>query len=345
MMALQSRAPSRAFPRLAAGTPLALSSSRPEKIPRVKEAQLALAIALITILTQVPAIAYAKDLDQRVPVSPGGLLQVDLDMGEDFLPERLSLDVRSHEADEVWAVADLSGPGGSAVSFRLEHDARGVRLYGRSGGLLAWLLGGPGVSVRVWIPREFSVDVRCRSGSVRIEEVRGSVRARVNEGSIEVRGTEGSLSLKIGSGPVGVTEMLGDVAIRSSEGPIDLEWIAGRVEARTGSGDIRARHMDGDVAIRTDQGEIEATELRGRTEARTERGAVYARFSGPPASRARRGAARRAYATRNRPVRRRNRRRAIARERPLPRSSERGRGGAPDLHEPRQHPRGQTLRD
>jgi hypothetical protein len=248
----------------------------------VKEAHLALAIALITIFTQVPALAYAKDLDQRVSVAPGGLLQVDLDMGEDFLPERLSLDIRSHDADEVWAVADLSGPGGSAVNFRLEHDARGVRLYGRSGGLLAWLLGGPGVSVRVWVPREFSLDVRCRSGSVRIEDVSGSVRARVNDGSIEVRGVEGSLNLKVSSGPVRVTEMLGDAAIRTSDGSIDLEWISGDVEARTGSGDIRARHMDGDVAMRTDSGEIEATELRGRTEARMERGAVYARFAGPP---------------------------------------------------------------
>jgi hypothetical protein len=244
---------------------------------------LALAIALFTILALAPAISHAKDLDRRIPASPGGLLQVDLDMGDDFLPERLSLDIRSHDADEVWAVADLSGPGGSAVSFRLEHDARGVRLYGRSGGLLAWLLGGPGVSVRVWVPREYSVDVRCRAGSVQIEDVSGSVRARVGDGSIEVRSAEGSLNLKIGAGPIRVTEMVGDVAIRAADGPLDLEWVTGNVEARTGSGDIRARHMDGDVAVRTDSGEIEATELRGQTEARTERGAVYARFAGPPA--------------------------------------------------------------
>jgi hypothetical protein len=249
----------------------------------MKEPQVALVIALVTILAQVPALGRAQDLDQRVPARPGGLLQVDLDMGEDFLPERLSLDIRSHDADELWAVADLSGPGGSAVTFRLEHDERGVRLYGRSGGLLAWLLGGPGVSVRVWVPREFRVDVRCRSGSVRIEDVSGPLRARVGDGSIDVRSAEGSLNLKISSGSVRVTEMLGDVAIRASKGSIDLEWVTGDVEARTGSGDIHARHMDGDIAIRTDSGEIEATELRGKTEARTERGAVYARFSGPPA--------------------------------------------------------------
>jgi hypothetical protein len=239
--------------------------------------------AALCLLALVPAAAPAQALDQRVPVQAGGLLQIDLDMGEDFLPERLSLDVRSHDADEVWAVADLSGVGSSAVSFRLDHDEKGVRLYGRSGGLIGWLFGGPGVSVRVWVPRDYSLDLRCRSGSIRIEEVTGSIRARVGDGSIEARGTEGSLSFKITSGPVQVTEMLGDVSVRSSRGPIELSWISGSVEARAGQGDIQLRHIDGDASVQTDDGEIDASELRGRTEARTERGAVHARFAAAPA--------------------------------------------------------------
>ena len=73
------------------------------------------ALALAALLALEPGDALAQALDRRVAVEPGGRLQVDLDMGEDFLAERLSLDVRSHDSDEVWAVADLSGLGSSSL--------------------------------------------------------------------------------------------------------------------------------------------------------------------------------------------------------------------------------------
>ncbi len=241
-----------------------------------------LAFALVSLLAVGCTQAHAQGLDQRIPVEPGGLLQVDLDLGEEVRPERVSLEVRTHDADEVWAVADLSGLGASSVKFRVDHDDRVVRLYGRAGGLISWIFGGPGVSVRVWVPREFSVDLRCTSGPIRIEDVNGSIRARTSDASIEVRGTEGDLSLRTRSGAVHVTEVVGDVDIRASEGSIELSWITGNVKARTGRGRVRARHLEGRVALRTDNGEIGLREIRGPVDAKTVRGAVYASFAGAP---------------------------------------------------------------
>ncbi len=244
---------------------------------------MALAAALVTCLALLPLVGSARDLDQRVPARAGGLLQIDLDMGEDFLAERLSLDIRSHDADEVWAVADLSGPGGSTVSFRLDHDERGVRLYGRSGGLLAWLLGGPGVSVRVWVPREFSVDARCSSGPIRIEEVHGEIRARTSDADIELVSGEGSARLRTSDGGVQVTELLGDVEIRTSEGPVEVSWVSGDVDVRTGGGGIELTHIDGRISATTDEGPITLEDVSGPVEARTERGPIYASFRGAAA--------------------------------------------------------------
>jgi DUF4097 and DUF4098 domain-containing protein YvlB len=225
---------------------------------------------------------YAEELDQRVPVEPGGSLQVDLDMGDDVVSGRVSLDVRSHDADEVWAVADISGLGGSAVSFRLEHDPKQVRLYGRSGGVMSWLFGGPSVVVRIWVPRDFSLDLRCNSGAIRVEDVSGSIRVRTTEAPIEIRATEGSLNLRSDSGEIEVIEMLGDVEAKSVEGSIELAWVTGTVHARTGRGDLRLRHIDGAARLRTGSGEIEIREARGAMQAKTESGAVYASFAGAP---------------------------------------------------------------
>ena len=243
-------------------------------------------IALVSVVVLMPAQVLAEDLDRRIAVQPGGRLQVDLDLGDENRSERVSLEVRSHDADEVWAVADLSGLGASSVKFRLDHDERGVvRLYGRSGGLMSWLFGGPGVHVRVWIPQDFSVDLRCPSGPIRIEELNGEIRARTRDAPIEVRGVEGSVHLRTQAGAVRVMEVVGDVTVRTAGGSVELSWVTGDIEARTGRGNIAARHVVGQIDLRTDAGEIGLHEVRGLADAKTERGAVYVSFAGPPSGR------------------------------------------------------------
>jgi DUF4097 and DUF4098 domain-containing protein YvlB len=244
--------------------------------------KLGLAIAIPLALLACSPAELSGSLDQRLPAKPGGLLQVDLDLGDEARPDRVVLEVRSHDADEVWAVADVSGPGASSVSFRLEHDDAGVRLYGRAGGLLSWLFGGPSVQLRVFVPREFSVDLRSASGPVHVEDVTGSLRARTADGRLEVRGADGPVRLRTSGGDVAVTEVQGDVEARTQDGSIELGWITGTVDARTGQGNLIARHLDGRVELRADAGEIELRDVRGAVLAKTESGAVYASFLADP---------------------------------------------------------------
>ena len=241
-----------------------------------------LAIALSIALLACSPGEFSGSLDQRLPAKPGGLLQVDLDLGEAARTERVTLDVRSHDADEVWAVADVSGPGASAVSFRLEHDDTGVRVYGRAGGLLSWLFGGPSVQLRVFVPREFSVDLRSASGPIRVEDVTGSQRARTSDGCLDVRGAEGPVRLRTRGGAITVTEVQGAVEVRAQDGSIELGWITGAVDARTGQGNLSASHLDGRAELRADSGEIELRDVRGEVSAKTESGAVYASFLADP---------------------------------------------------------------
>ncbi len=238
--------------------------------------------AMVALLVFVPTTARTDDLDQRVYVKPGGHLQVDLDLGEEIKPEQASLQVISHDADQVWVRAETLGWGASDVKFRLDQDERVVRLYGSVSGLFTMMFGGPSIRVRVWVPRGFSVDLRSTTGPIRVEEIAGKVRARTLNGSIEVVGVDGPLILRTANGGVNVTEIRGDVAIRAGEGAIEVSWVSGSVRASTGSGAIRAQHLDGRVDVRTDDGEISLRQVRGRVEARTEAGAIYASFLGEP---------------------------------------------------------------
>jgi hypothetical protein len=239
--------------------------------------------ALVALLLLVPGVALAQGLDQRVAVSPGGLLQVDLELGEEVRAERVSLEVRSHDADEVWAVADLSGLGSTSVKFRLERDPSSVRIYGRSDGIMSWLFGGPGVRVRVWVPREYSVDLRCTSGPIRVEEIQGSVRARTADADVEVETVEGPVAVRTERGSVRVSDVHGPVDVRvGQEGSIDVRWVQGDVEARTLVGSIRLSNVEGRASLRTTEGELGLRELRGAAEAKTEDGPVFASFASDP---------------------------------------------------------------
>lgn len=222
-------------------------------------------------------------LDQRIPAAPGGTLQVDVDLGEEAREDRVSLEVRAHDADEVWVVADVSGPGSGSVAFRLEHDEGRVRLYGRSRGILAWLFGGPSVQLRVFVPRHFALDLRSASGPIRVEDVVGEIRARTNDARLEIRGVEGPLRLRSRTGTVAVTEAVGDVEVRAQDAPIELSWVRGKIDARTGAGDIDGRHLDGAVELRADQGEIQLRDVSGPVDARSEAGSIAASFAADPA--------------------------------------------------------------
>jgi DUF4097 and DUF4098 domain-containing protein YvlB len=191
--------------------------------------------------------------------------------------------VVSHDANEVWILADASGWGASGVRFRVDRSERGVRLLGRVEGVFSWMFGGPKIQVRIQIPREFSVDLRCTAGPIRITDVRGRIRARTSDAAIEVEGAEGSVKLRTTDGDLRVSEVVGDVEVKTSAGDIEMSWITGDVEARTGDGYIDLAHVEGYLTAKSDWGSIEIRDVNGTVEAKGERGSIFVSFAGEPA--------------------------------------------------------------
>jgi hypothetical protein len=243
-------------------------------------------IAVAALLIALPWLGClaGEDSEERVPVARGGLLEVDLDRGVGLRPDEGSLVVHSHDADEVRVVVEATEWGASGVRFRVDRQGDTVRVIGRVGGAASWLFGGPRVEVRIWVPREFSLDVRTTSGDLRIADATGRVRARTDDGNVEVARVEGEVRLRA-IGDVRVTEVVGDVDVRIGEGDIEASFIEGDVELRTGGGEIELSHVDGAVIARSERGGIRLEELRGSVDAVTERGNVYATFVEAPQGR------------------------------------------------------------
>lgn len=242
-----------------------------------------IALAGLLLVGLAAGVAGADDLDERVPVAPEGLLEVDLDQGEGLRPDPGLLSIQSHDAPEVRVIAEADGWGAWNVTFDLEHAADSVRLRGRVSGATAWLFGGPRMNVRVWVPRGFALDLRSTGVPIRVEDVAGSVRARTRHADVGVSGAAGGVRLRVGDGAARVRELEGDLDVRVDDGSIEARWIGGAVDARTGEGTVELEHVRGRVNAHSDGGAIRLTDVAGPVQALTERGGITARFTRAPA--------------------------------------------------------------
>lgn len=214
--------------------------------------RMALAIAILG--SQAPS-AIAKDYEDRIAARPGGRLQVDLASG--------SVEVESHDKNEVRVDAQVGGVGARSLDFRLSGNGVDVFFSADVGGW-AQLLGGTRLRVRLKVPEHYDLDIRTHGGNIEVEEIRGDIVARTSGGSVEV------------------DEIEGNVDLRSSGGSIEAKEIRGNLVARTSGGRIRASEISGDVEARTSGGPIKITDVGGRVDLHTSGGGISVRFTDDP---------------------------------------------------------------
>jgi hypothetical protein len=245
-----------------------------------------------------------SDFDERIPVGPGGSLEVEVALGDGISFDRGSLEIRSHEDGDVRVLADTSGWGAYAVDLDLSHEADRVKLVGRVEGALHWLFGGPTVDVSIWVPREFSVQARMTGGPLVLEDLEGAVQAHADDGDVEVAGVRGSVAVTVDHGSVEVQSVTGPVevesrggrlhggvdvrsvtgplTIRSERGQVEIDGVRGDVALTTDRADIEAEDVRGDVVASSQRGDIVLEEIAGSVRATSGRGSIEVEFSGPP---------------------------------------------------------------
>ncbi len=206
--------------------------------------RMALAIA---ILGSPAPSAIAKDYEDRIAARPGGRLQVDLASG--------SVEVESHDDNEVRVDAQVGGVGARSRDFRLSGNGVDVFFSADVGGW-AQLLGSTRLRVRFKVPEHYDLDIRTRGGSIEIEEIRGEVVARTSGGSVEADAIEGDVDLRSSGGSIEAKEIRGNLVARTSGGRIRASEISGDVEAQTSGGPIKIKDVGGGVVLHTSGGGI-----------------------------------------------------------------------------------------
>lgn len=261
---------------------LLMPAASPTAIPGRPSRRRGTAAYWMLLALAFAAPARAELWEEVLPAGPGGLVEVEFDLGEGLRPDPGSLTIRSHARDEVRMEIESEGWGTWGLAARLDERAGRVRAEARVSGASTWMFGGPKIRVRLWVPEKTSLEVRAKGGPVRIEELVGSVRVRVRDGDLEIRSIEGDVKLRLHQGDVDVEDIHGSLDVNSTDGDIHAAWISGDVEARSSDGTIRLEHLRGRALAKTLSGDIEVTEVTGPVEARTESGQLRVSFVGAP---------------------------------------------------------------
>ncbi len=191
-------------------------------------------------------IRSAEYMDEVVPVKPGGCLYVRSTKG--------SVDVRSHDADEVRVEAEARGRRPERVIFQLDTMGDDVRFEVRTDGWLIDLFGSTDVRVRLWVPRQYSVALRTSGGDAHVDAIQGDVDLRSSGGDVTLARIEGRVTLETSGGRVELEHVDGDVRVRSSGGNTKLRDVYGNVDSRSSGGDLEIDGVDGAVSARMSGG-------------------------------------------------------------------------------------------
>lgn len=195
---------------------------------------------------QVETIQAVEFMDEVVPVKPGGCLYVKSARG--------SIDVRSHEADEVRIEAEARGRRADRVTFLLDTREDDVRFEVRTEGWLFGMFGGTEVRARIWVPRTYSVALRSSGGDAHLDAITGDVDLRSSGGDVTLSRIAGRVTLETSGGRVEMEHVDGDVRVRSSGGNTQLRDVYGDVNLRSSGGDLSIDGVDGAVSARMSGG-------------------------------------------------------------------------------------------
>ena len=191
-------------------------------------------------------IEASEWLEETLPVEPGGTLFVRTVRG--------TVDVRSHDGNEVRVEAEARGRRAEQVRFLLDQSGNDVRFEVRVEGWLTGLFGQLDVRARLWVPRRYSLVLRASGDDVRVDGITGDVTLKTSGGDAAVTRTVGPLDLACSGGNLEVVHVDGDVRVKAAGGNIALRDIFGDVAARSSGGELSIDGVDGSVDLRASGG-------------------------------------------------------------------------------------------
>jgi len=193
------------------------------------------ALAALSALLVLSA-AWSADREtqtREIPVSPGGLLTIDLESGGEI--EILGADVSaakveySVRADEVgyYDIAVNPKKGGLEIKTELKRRADNTH----------------GVDFKITLPKKFNIELSSMGGGLTIENLEGSFSGKTMGGELVLRGVRGRARLVTMGGEIKLTDSDLNGSLKTMGGPVLFRNVTGEVDGSSMGGLVRYENV------------------------------------------------------------------------------------------------------
>jgi hypothetical protein len=238
---------------------------------------LPLVCGLLLAGAAVHGVTLKERFDQTVPLKAGAEVRLSNVNGGVTFEAWDRGEVRIEAEKQVRAGNDETARKVMAqIKIEVTPGPAGLRIDTRvpshENGLFDGLLGqgvSAGVSYKVHVPRQVSVDVEDSNGAVQLTGTRGNAHLQTSNGGVTVHQVEGTLRLKSTNGGIGVAGSAGTLTAETTNGGIQAEL------TRLAAGDLRLETSNGGVTLRLPRG------ARFSVDAETSNGSIASDFQVP----------------------------------------------------------------
>jgi len=250
---------------------------------RISAGEILLVIGMITLLSIVVAVDYAKrTIPGRLPIEiSGDAYPFDLDVVPVNVPAnaritvrggRGEISVRATDASEIrvsgkknvraWSESDAQRRAGP-VSVEIVQNGDGYEVHPTGAGDSRI-----SIDMDIQVPKKATVTVRNEKGDVTVSDLAAPVSVTSASGDVEVRDTGSDVNIEMHKGDVKVSDTKGDIKISGKGGQVD-------VASATGSftldgefyGPIRADKVKKGLRFISQRTDLTLTSLSGHMEA------------------------------------------------------------------------------
>jgi hypothetical protein len=116
------------------------------------------------------------------------------------------------------------------------------------------------------VPREITLHLDSRNGSVLVDGLRGEVRIQAADDKVTLREIGGPVSVSTGRGDIRLKQIDGPVTAASRGGSIDVKKCGGDLEVKSDGGTTTCHTVNGRTSIELQDGKLVLIEARGPVE-------------------------------------------------------------------------------
>lgn len=190
--------------------------------------------ALSALIVLGAALSPDPEIQTReIPVSPGGLLTINLESGGDVeiigagvSAARVEYSVRD---DEVGYYNTIVNPtkGGLEIKTQLERHVQNSR----------------GIDFKITLPKKFNIELESMGGDLTIENLEGSFSGKTMGGELVLRGVRGSARLVTMGGEIELSDSELDGYLKTKGGEVLFRNVTGEIDGSSEGGRVRYENV------------------------------------------------------------------------------------------------------